>query len=478
MMGMRSKPFSFSALMVAVLVLGWSSFFTAAPAAGQESGESTSYTTQQTDTTQSEAQPRPGAEEPSTDTSGAVSEPGASARDSSATTGVSDEERERIRQQVEQETPPVKTVYDVTDPAVVYDTLNEGVDAWLSTLDYPHDQWGNMTAPGYVAAYRPDFVPSSLMSFLIQYYKDSDEIALAMGKEAVEELSQQLEQEREEAIEEEVDRRIDELESQAAGEGAEGGDAATEGDTSEDVPDLGDGDQPPADDSAGDGEETTSAEPPVLQSISPQTVAIEENGAPLTINGTGFSSDSPDDYSVSFDPPDACEALTPSEVSEGRLTVQLPSSFVAHENIVVTVTCKGESSNSITIDAATPTITSVNDQSDNITLKLGESVTIKGYGFDDKNDSNNIIKISSNDWETEASNCYFDSNENVCVIMFDLPEEGLDPGDGYSLTVETNGVETSRVTVSIEGDQQDTGQDQQGDTSQDTGQDQQGDTAQ
>ncbi len=74
-------------------------------------------------------------------------------------------------------------VLDVTDPEVVYNDpiLKESVDRWRASLDQPTDQWGNVMAPGYVKADMPDFVPASLISWLMQDLKDNPEVMLAMG---------------------------------------------------------------------------------------------------------------------------------------------------------------------------------------------------------------------------------------------------------------------------------------------------------
>jgi len=87
--------------------------------------------------------------------------------------------------QAQAQLPEPPRVLDVTDPAVVYTTLADGVAAWRASLGVDCDQWGNVRGAWYVTASRPDFVPASLVAFLLQFYAGSPDVALAMGPAGV-----------------------------------------------------------------------------------------------------------------------------------------------------------------------------------------------------------------------------------------------------------------------------------------------------
>ena len=85
------------------------------------------------------------------------------------------------------------TVYDLTNPGIVYSKLGEGVSAWRATLKGSANEWGVDTSPVAVqGSTRPDVVPASLQAFLLQYYKDHPQIGLAFGPTGVESAVEQL----------------------------------------------------------------------------------------------------------------------------------------------------------------------------------------------------------------------------------------------------------------------------------------------
>jgi len=85
------------------------------------------------------------------------------------------------------------TVYDLTDPGIVYGMLGEGVAAWRATLTGSPNEFGVDTAPVAVqGSTRPDVVPASLQAFLLQYYKDNPNVGLAFGPAGVDAAIAQL----------------------------------------------------------------------------------------------------------------------------------------------------------------------------------------------------------------------------------------------------------------------------------------------
>jgi hypothetical protein len=87
------------------------------------------------------------------------------------------------------EPPPV---YDLTNAGIVYGMLSEGVAAWKATLQGNPNEWGIDVGGPVVSSVRPDVVPASLQTFLLQYYKDHPEVGLAFGLDGIEVATQQL----------------------------------------------------------------------------------------------------------------------------------------------------------------------------------------------------------------------------------------------------------------------------------------------
>jgi len=84
-------------------------------------------------------------------------------------------------QQAQGQLPPPPPIYDLTDPGIVYGTLAAGVQAWIATLGGNRDAFGNLVTGTYAGAVRPDVVPASLQTFLLQYYNGDPNIGLAFG---------------------------------------------------------------------------------------------------------------------------------------------------------------------------------------------------------------------------------------------------------------------------------------------------------
>ena len=75
---------------------------------------------------------------------------------------------EQAVSQAEKEIPPVKEVYDVTDPGIVYSQLKPYVDKWRATLPVQTNQWGvDTSSPVVISSSRPDYVPAKLITFIM-----------------------------------------------------------------------------------------------------------------------------------------------------------------------------------------------------------------------------------------------------------------------------------------------------------------------
>jgi len=123
-------------------------------------------------------------------------------------------------------------VKDLTNPGVVYTQLSEGVSAWIASLDGNRDQFGNEITSSYVSATRPDFVPASLQTFLLNYYKDNNEINLAFGLDGVQAATKTVQ----DSYNNSVTKLADEI--MAAGNSDSDSDDSDDSDNSEDVPEL------------------------------------------------------------------------------------------------------------------------------------------------------------------------------------------------------------------------------------------------
>ncbi|MBI3891496.1 MAG: hypothetical protein HY303_08205 [Candidatus Wallbacteria bacterium] len=68
-------------------------------------------------------------------------------------------------------------VFSNADPEVA-----AGVQAWLATLQGPHDKYGNFMGPGFKGSFRPDSVNSKLIAFLATYLAGKRLVALSAGQ--------------------------------------------------------------------------------------------------------------------------------------------------------------------------------------------------------------------------------------------------------------------------------------------------------
>lgn len=266
---------------------------------------------------------------------------------------------EPIIQQVSSEMAPLPKVFDVTNPAIVFSQLKEGVDAWRATLGGATDEWGNVISEGYVAARRPDVVNEQLIQFLVNYYKDKG-VVLVAGKDKVLTTIQAMQDDYNKRILDEVLKRIKEKEEELAQE------ASNNTSTPEDVPTL-----PPTDPTTTPTDPTTSTIQ--ITSLSSNEIVAAAAGGTLTINGTGFGAGTADNtVSLSTSP----EALSVISASATALTVQYGPGIVAGDPAQITVRCGDQTSNEYQITVK-PSITRVSPA----TPIASAPFDICGYGF-------------------------------------------------------------------------------------------------
>jgi hypothetical protein len=137
------------------------------------------------------------------------------------------------------EPPPV---FDLTNPGIVYGMLAEGVAAWKATLSGSPNEYGiDTSSAAIVSSTRPDVVPASLQTFLLSYYKDSQEVGLAFGLDGVEQATKDLQNAYNEAVVAMAEQLVEESGGSVAEDSAE--DAADNDDDEVDVNDSSDDDE-------------------------------------------------------------------------------------------------------------------------------------------------------------------------------------------------------------------------------------------
>jgi len=182
-------------------------------------------------------EPAPTPVEPSpTPTVGGDPPPSQSAQPATpATTITYDEALDKATQEI----PEPPTIFDITDPGIVYTKFREGVNAWRASLGGHRDRWGNLITDSYLTAERPDSVPASLIAFLLQYYKGDPDIGLGVGGGSAANAVIKLQRDYNTAIRQRAD------------------DIFEEANKSEDVPVLETNDNNTEDDPADDGSDDT-----------------------------------------------------------------------------------------------------------------------------------------------------------------------------------------------------------------------------
>ena len=336
------------------------------------------------------------------------------------------------------------TVFDITDPGMVYGQLPEGVDAWIASLKGGTDNWGNQTSSVYVTATRPDVVPASLQAFLLSHYKDHPTIGLAIGPEGVNNAVTELQDNYNTAVSNLADNiynnAVQEAINNAQNENNQANNNAAN--NSENVPPLDNNDNGNENNDNNSNNEDPPAGAPRISSISPTTITLAAGTKTIDINGENFGTDA-EQVSVNFS--NGTSGLEPTSVSDSAMSVTLPDDFVAGKDISVTVTVGDETSAGVNL-SATPSITQILPQA----VLDEDTITVSGFGFDHVNDSNNIMLFTgAATAERPPQTCTFNSAKQCSEITLRTSATDLGAAGGYTLTITTNGQESNTASVSF-----------------------------
>ena len=330
---------------------------------------------------------------------------------------------EEAQQQALDDTAPPQQVFDLTNSGVVYGILQEGVAAWIAQMDGNIDEWGNERSSVYVSATRPDVVPASLQTFLLAYYKDNPTIGLAYGPDGIIEAEGQLEDHFNETVKNRGDKLYQDAVDKAEEETKK---KQEEADNAEDVP--------PLDDDEDNGEDDEEEEEPsaTISSISPSDFDISGSTQTIDITGKAFGTETTG-ITVSFS--NGFEGIKPDSVSDSLVTITVPSDFIAGEKIGVTITKNGETTDPVTITARA-TLDSVSPTE----IKNGDTLTVKGYGFDHTTASNNVVLFAINSetiFELTADSANFLSADKCAQLTLSVDSSEITTVD-HTITVITN----------------------------------------
>ncbi len=151
----------------------------------------------------------PAAANPATGTATGTSAGNTASTTPVATPNPGDFAEDLARAEAERGLPPPLPVVRIDRPEFVFSgadpVIAAGVQAWLATLEGPHDKYGNFMGPGYVGSSRPDSVNSQLIAFLANFCKDKRLVAINEGQAAA--LAAAQDQSRRDAVEAAVNAR-------------------------------------------------------------------------------------------------------------------------------------------------------------------------------------------------------------------------------------------------------------------------------
>ena len=332
------------------------------------------------------------------------------------------------------------TVFDITDPGIVYGQLREGVDAWIASLKGPSDSWGNQTSGVYVTATRPDVVPASLQAFLLTHYKDHPTIGLAIGPEGVESAVTQLQ----DNYNTNVTNLANQIYNTAVQEAINNAEQQNQNqaNNSENIPPLDNNDNGNENNNNSNNNDDPPAEAPRISSISPTTITLSAGSKTLDINGENFGTDA---EIVKVDFTNGTAGLQPSSVSDTAMSVTLPDDFIAGKDITVTVTVGELTSAGITISAQ-PSISQILPQA----VIEEDTITISGFGFDHKQDSGNILTFTGPATaERRPSTCSFSPAKQCSEMTLRTSSNDLGGEGTYTVSVTVNGQESNTASVSF-----------------------------
>ena len=331
------------------------------------------------------------------------------------------------------------TVFDITDPGIVYGQLREGVDAWIASLKGPTDTWGNQTSDVYVTAVRPDVVPASLQAYLLTHYKDHPTIGLAIGPEGVDSAVTQLQDDYNTnvsnlanniyntAVQEAINNAEQENQNQA--------------NNSENIPPLDNNDNGNENDNNSNNEDPP-AGAPRISSISPTTITLAAGTKTIDINGENFGTDA-EVVKVNFT--NGTKDLQPSSVSDTAMSVTLPDDFIAGKDITVTVTVGEETSAGVNISAQ-PTISQILPQA----VIEEDTINISGFGFDHVQDAGNVLTFTGpTTVERRPATCSFSPAKQCTEMTLRTSANDLGGEGSYTVSVTVNGQESNTASVSF-----------------------------
>jgi len=324
-----------------------------------------------------------------------------------------------------------QTVYDITDPGIVYGMLREGVDAWIATLGGNTDNWGNTRSSVYITAVRPDVVPASLQAFLLQHYSGHPTIGLAIGPEGVTAAVTQVQENYNQAVSNLADQIYDNAVQEAINN-AQNNNAAN---NSENIPPLDNNDN------GNNSNNDTPAEAPKISSISPSSVTLVAGSNTIDITGENFGTSA---EAVTIDFSNGFTGVEPKSVSDTAISVEMPDNFIAGKGITVTVKVGDKTSNGVAI-TATPSIISINPQE----LLDSEELKVYGLGFDHKANTNNTLCFTGggSPVNLKPTACSFDTGLNQGVLTITVGCDDVGGAGTYSLSVMTNGQESQTTSV-------------------------------